>query len=102
MQLYVEGLLTNAECNTTSITSQDSQQSSGSPNSLSNLLPNDMECVEVPNNKFTPCQMAVSALQQINPIPENKDFGKQFYIQCIQIIGQYYKKIVIIVSINEF
>ena len=89
MQLYVEGLLTNGECNTTSITSQDSQQSSGSPNSLSDLLPNDMECVEVPNNKFTPCQLAVSALQQINPIPENKDFGKQFYIQCIQIIGQH-------------
>ena len=79
MQLYVEGLLTTGECNTTP---QDSQQSSRSPNSLSDLLLDEMECVEVLNNKFTPSQWAVSALQQINPIPQNTDVGKQFYIQC--------------------
>ena len=78
VQLYVEGLLASVEYSTAS-----QQSSAGSPNSLSDLLPDDMECVEVPNNKFLPCEQAISALQQINATPEHTDFGKQFCIQCI-------------------
>ena len=84
MQLYVEGLLASVEYSTAS-----QESSTGSPNSLLDLLPDEMECVEVPNNKFLPCEQVISDLQQINGTPECTDFGKQFYIQCIQLIGQH-------------
>ena len=82
MQLYVDGLLAT-EC------SVMPQESSGLPSRLQDLMPEEIDLVEIPTNKFIPCQQVVNELNAINPGTRCTDFGKQFYKQCIQVLGQH-------------
>ena len=49
---------------------------------------NDLEAVEVPQNRFTLCEEVYSCLQQsVNSLSNSTDFGKSSYYQAIGCVG---------------
>ena len=64
-----------------------------------NSVPDSVEAVEVPSNRFMPCHQLLLDLQSsINPTSQCDDLGKQFYYDCIQKQDIIYKLYAIIVN----
>ena len=86
LQLFVEGL-GSSECEGPS---PQSNPHSG-PNATSEEITTDgVESVQVPSNKFVPCSQLFNQLQSsVDPMSHCSDFGKGFYYQSLQLVGQH-------------
>ena len=88
LQLFVEGFIaSNQYENAPQHTSHHDEERM--PLTSVNAIPDGLESVEVPSNKFTPCNQLFMELQSVNPLSNCTDLGKHFYCACIQIVGQH-------------
>lgn len=79
MQLFVEGQIARNQISRTA-------ESETTPNQL----PTDTTSVQTPCNKFEPCNQLVADLNStIDPLAYCTDFGRQLYVQCVQVVGQH-------------
>ena len=86
LQLFVEGCIASDQYESAPHHENHEQPM---PSSSEDTLPEEMESVEVPSNKFVPCHQLYMELQSVDPMSDCIDLGKQFYCACIQIIGQH-------------
>lgn len=80
LQLFVEGL---SQIEDSPVAEQNS-----TPGASSNV-PNNLESVQVPSNKFEPCSGLSAELVSVDPMAQCTDFGKEFYCRAIQIAGRH-------------
>lgn len=89
LQLFVEGLA-QAE----SPPSQDLSSSS-------NLPSEEPDTVQVPSNKFVPCDELYTELQQsVDPLAQCNDFGKEFYLRATRIVGEHLRAVCTTCQLN--
>ena len=82
LQLFVEGVCERGQYE------GPLQPSDSGPSPY--LPPKQVETVEVPSNKFVPCsQLFTELTSSVDPMSQCSDFGKAFYCQSIQIVGQH-------------
>ena len=82
LQLFVEGSRVNHS-------EDEAQQTSSTPPALI-PVPEETECVQIPSNKFEPCNYLSTLLQSsVNPLTQSDDFGKSLYCEAMHKIGQH-------------
>ncbi len=78
VQLYVGGLMTEPSATLPDL--------SGTSQQLP--IPTYTQHVQIPDNRFHPCQILLNSLQTtIDPLGSSTDFGKSLYMQTVRLAG---------------
>ena len=79
LQLYVLGLVSS---------SQPASPASTGPASVNSNFDN-LDSVEVPCNKFEPCDELIDIIQSVDPTAQGNTDGKTLYYSVIHLVGQH-------------
>lgn len=72
-----------------------------SPSLSVDINTDNLECVEVPCNKFAPCDVPIDMVQSaVGPLAQSTNDGKTLYHRVIRLIGQHLQENCSVCTVN--